>query len=96
MNETETEMAQQVAQVAMTYQKERTGHAPAAVTVILSEDTLVVTMHDALTPAEKALALSYRLERASTSKSSATFARCCFVSPLVMACFTFPVCRSCR
>ena len=30
----------------------------ASVTVVLSEDTLVITMHDALTPAEKALALS--------------------------------------
>jgi uncharacterized protein YbcI len=28
------------------------------VTVVLGEDTLVVTLHDALTPAEKALALS--------------------------------------
>jgi uncharacterized protein YbcI len=51
-------MAQQVAQVAIAYQTERTGHAPASVTVVLSEDTLVITMHDALTPAEKALALS--------------------------------------
>ena len=40
------------------YQTERTGHAPAAVTVVLSEDTLVITLHDALTPAEKALAQS--------------------------------------
>ena len=48
----------QVAQVAIAYQTERTGHAPASVTVVLSEDTLVITLHDALTPAEKALALS--------------------------------------
>jgi mannose-6-phosphate isomerase-like protein (cupin superfamily)/uncharacterized protein YbcI len=33
-----------------------TGHVPKAVSVVLSEDTLVVTMHDALTPAEKVLA----------------------------------------
>ena len=38
--------------------QERTGHAPGAVTVVLSEDTLVVTLHEALTPAEKALAKS--------------------------------------
>ena len=31
---------------------------PTAVTVVLGEDTLVVTLHDALTPAEKALAQS--------------------------------------
>ncbi len=30
--------------------------SPAAVTVVLSEDTLVVTLHGALSPAEKALA----------------------------------------
>ena len=58
MNESESAMAQQVAQVAIAYQKERTGHAPASVTVVLSEETLVITLHEALTPAEKALALS--------------------------------------
>ncbi len=58
MNDSESAMAQQVAQVAIAYQTERTGHAPASVTVVLSEDTLVITLHDALTPAEKALALS--------------------------------------
>ena len=51
-------IAQQVAQVAKALQQQRTGHAPKAVTVVLSEDTLVITMHDALTPAEKALALN--------------------------------------
>jgi uncharacterized protein YbcI len=58
MNDSESKMAQEVAQVAIAYQTERTGHAPASVTVVLSEDTLVITMHDALTQAEKALALS--------------------------------------
>jgi uncharacterized protein YbcI len=51
-------MAQQVAQAASAYQKQRTGHVPAVVTVVLSGDTLVVTLHDALSPAEKALAQS--------------------------------------
>ena len=58
MNHIESAMAQQIAHVAIAYQTERTGHAPASVTVVLSEDTLVITLHDALTPAEKALALS--------------------------------------
>jgi uncharacterized protein YbcI len=58
MNNAESAIAQQVAQVAIAFQTERTGHAPASVTVILGEDTLVITLHDALTPAEKALALS--------------------------------------
>ncbi len=41
--------------VASVLQQQRTGLAPKAATVVLSEDTLVVTLHDALTPAEKAL-----------------------------------------
>jgi uncharacterized protein YbcI len=49
-------MAQQVAQAASEFQRQRTGHAPRAVTVVLSDDTLVVTLHEALSPAEKALA----------------------------------------
>ena len=51
-------MAQQVAQAAVTFQQQRTGHAPAAVTVVLGEGTLVITLHGALTPAEQALAAS--------------------------------------
>jgi uncharacterized protein YbcI len=58
MTKSESEMAQQVARVAIAFQKERTGHAPTAVTVVLSEDTLVITLHEALTPAEKAMAIS--------------------------------------
>jgi uncharacterized protein YbcI len=51
-------IAQQVAQVAIAFQQERTGHSPRAATVVLSDDTLVVTLHGALTPAEQALAKS--------------------------------------
>lgn len=50
-------MAQQVAQAASAFQLQRTGHAPRAVTVVLSEDTLVITLHGALTPAEQAMAM---------------------------------------
>jgi uncharacterized protein YbcI len=57
MNERETAMAQQIAQLAIAFQTERTGRAPASVTVVLSNEMLVITLHDALTPAEKALAL---------------------------------------
>src|SRR5208283_2993282 len=49
-------MAQQVAQAVSAFQQRRTGYAPKAVTVVLSDDTLVVTLHEALSPAEKALA----------------------------------------
>jgi uncharacterized protein YbcI len=49
-------MAQQVAQAASDFQQQRTGHPPKAVTVVLSEGTLVITLHGALSPAESALA----------------------------------------
>jgi uncharacterized protein YbcI len=51
-------MAQQVALAASTFQLQRTGHTPKAVTVVLSGETLVITLHGALSPAEKALAKS--------------------------------------
>ena len=56
MEESPLTMAQQVAQAASEFQEQRTGLAPRAVTVVLSQDTLVITLHDALSPAEKALA----------------------------------------
>jgi uncharacterized protein YbcI len=56
MEQSPLTLAQQIAEVASALQQQRTGHAPKAVTVVLSEDTLVVTLHEALTPAEKALA----------------------------------------
>ena len=58
MNELDRNIAEQLARVASHFQEQRTGHPPKAVTVVLGEDTLVVTLHDALTPAEKALATS--------------------------------------
>jgi uncharacterized protein YbcI len=51
-------MAQQVALAASDFQRQRTGHAPKSATVVLGENTLVVTLHGALSPAEKALANS--------------------------------------
>ena len=55
MKELDPTMAQQVAQTISLFQEQRTGHTPKAVTVVLSDDTLVVTLHEALSPAEKAL-----------------------------------------
>ena len=55
MNESKSHMTQQLARVASTLQQNRTGVAPTAVNAILSKNTLVVTLEDALTPAEKAL-----------------------------------------
>lgn len=51
-------MAQQIAQAALAFEKERTGQAPRSVTVVLSENTLVITLHGALSLAEQALAKS--------------------------------------
>jgi len=56
MIENTNTMAQEVAQAARLFQEKRTGHAPRAVTVVLREGLLVITMHGALTPAEQALA----------------------------------------
>jgi len=51
-------MARQIARAASAFQQRRTGHVPQSVTVVLSNDTLVITLHEALSPAEKALAKS--------------------------------------
>ena len=44
---------EQLATVARDLQQERTGHAPKAVTVVIGDDILVITLHDALSPAER-------------------------------------------
>lgn len=56
MAEDKLTMAQQVAKAARAFQQQRTGHAPKAVTVVLSEDTLVITLYGALTPVEQEMA----------------------------------------
>ena len=56
MKKLDPTMAQQVAQAVSVFQEQRTGYPPKAVTVVLSDDTLVVTLHEALSPAEKVLA----------------------------------------
>src|SRR5437763_11805290 len=55
MNKPDTSMARRIAQAASAFEQRRTGHTPESVTVVLSEDTLVITLHGALSPAEKAL-----------------------------------------
>ena len=55
MKKVDPTMAQQVAQAISVFQEKRTGYPPKAVTVVLSDDTLVVTLHEALSPAEKDL-----------------------------------------
>ncbi|MCE9547720.1 MAG: DUF2294 domain-containing protein [Planctomycetia bacterium] len=58
MNQPDLTMAQQVAQAVSEFQHQRTGYAPKAVTVVLAAETLVVTLHEALSPAERSLALT--------------------------------------
>ena len=49
-------MAEKVAHAAVAFELKRTGHSPKWVTVVMCETTLVITLHDALSPAEMALA----------------------------------------
>ena len=55
MNKPNATMAQQIAQAASVFEQQRTGLVPKSVTVVQSEGTLVVTLHGALSPAERAL-----------------------------------------
>ncbi len=57
MNQSKSSMAERIAQAAIAFEQRRTGnHEPKSVTVVLSEGTLVITLHGALSSAEKALA----------------------------------------
>jgi uncharacterized protein YbcI len=51
-------MAEQIARAASDYEFERTGRMPKSVTAVLGQDTVVITLHEALSPAERALAQS--------------------------------------
>jgi uncharacterized protein YbcI len=55
MDKSNPSMAQQIAEAASAYEHLRTGHDPRSVTVVLSEETLVITLHGSLSLAEKAL-----------------------------------------
>ena len=58
MENLDPSVAHQIAQAAIAFQRQRTGHEPKSVAVVLSGDTLLVTLHGALSPAERALAQS--------------------------------------
>ena len=51
-------IAEQIAEAAGRFQPACTGHTPQSVTVVFGRDTLVITLHGALSPAEKVLAQS--------------------------------------
>jgi len=48
----------QIAEAVRQFQTQNAGHAPRTVSVVLGEDTLVATLQEALTPAEKSLSRS--------------------------------------
>lgn len=52
----QSSMAQRVVEAASSFQLQVTGRAPKSVTAVLNGDTLVITLREALTPAEQALA----------------------------------------
>src|SRR5262245_11203637 len=56
MAEPDSTMARQIARAASEFEQRRTGHAPQSISVVMSERTVVITLHGALSPAELALA----------------------------------------
>lgn len=56
MDRTEASVAKQIAQAASDYERGRTGQVTQAVTVVVCDETLVITLQGALSPAEKVLA----------------------------------------
>ena len=58
MGNFDSSVAQQIGQAAIVSQQQRTGHVPQSAAVVLNGDTLLIKLHGALSPAEKALAQS--------------------------------------
>lgn len=58
MEKLDSSVAHQIAQAASAFQQQRTGREPKSVAVVLSGETLLITLHGALSPAETALAKS--------------------------------------
>jgi uncharacterized protein YbcI len=56
MDKTELTMTEKLADAATTFQLLQTGRAPSNVSVLIGDDTLVLTLHEALPLAEQALA----------------------------------------
>jgi uncharacterized protein YbcI len=58
MDKSDSSKAQQIARAARAFEQQTTGRLPRSVTVVLSEDTLVITLRGTFSPAEMALAKS--------------------------------------
>jgi uncharacterized protein YbcI len=56
MEESTLTKAEQIALAVNAFEKERTGHPPKTVSVVLGDETLVITLHGALSLAERTLA----------------------------------------
>jgi len=56
MSKPDPRAAQQIAEAASAFEERLTGRIPKSVTVVLSEETLVITLHGALSAVEQALA----------------------------------------
>lgn len=56
MNQHDSSVLEQIADAVSEYQQETTGHRPRSVSVMLGEDTLVITLRGGLAPAETHLA----------------------------------------
>lgn len=58
MGKSKSSRAEQIARAALVFEQRSTGRPPRSVTVVLSEDTLVITLHGTFSQAEMALAKS--------------------------------------
>lgn len=58
MEQSDSTKAQQIARAARAFEQRATGRLPISVTVVLGEDTLVITLHGTLSAAEAAIAKS--------------------------------------
>jgi uncharacterized protein YbcI len=67
MEKPSSSMAQQIAEAAGASEQLRTGHGPRSVTVVMSEETPVITLHGALSAAERALHRRRRRRRRSST-----------------------------
>jgi uncharacterized protein YbcI len=56
MSDSNSEKAKQVAMAACAFEQETSGRAPKSVTVVLINDTVMITLREMLSPAEKELA----------------------------------------
>jgi uncharacterized protein YbcI len=56
MDKSNANMAEQIARAASAFEQQRTGQVPTSVTVVLSDKTLVITLHGVLSAVERDLA----------------------------------------